>query len=208
MSTNAWAQLTTLAENGPDIKTLFAENPNRFEEFSASFDGMLLDYSKTSLTPDAMAALLSLAEAARSGRQARRDVLRQRHQHHRKTRRPAHRPPRPRQRPNPRRRPGHHARHPRNVPKALRLRRSRPQRRACRPRTASPSPTSSISASAARTSAPSWSPPALAPYHTGPRIHFVANVDGAHLTDTIRHLNPARTLIIVASKTFSAPSRP
>ena len=44
---------------------------------------------------------------------------------------------------------------------------------------------------------------ALAPYHNGPRVHFVANVDGAHLADTIRHLDPARTLIIVASKTFS-----
>ena len=44
---------------------------------------------------------------------------------------------------------------------------------------------------------------ALAPYHDGPRTHFVANVDGAHLADTLRTLDPARTLIIVASKTFT-----
>ncbi len=44
---------------------------------------------------------------------------------------------------------------------------------------------------------------ALAPYHDGPRIHFVSNVDGAHLADTIRHLDPARTLVIIASKTFT-----
>jgi len=43
---------------------------------------------------------------------------------------------------------------------------------------------------------------ALSPYHDGPRTHFVANVDGAHLADTISGLDPARTLIIVASKTF------
>jgi glucose-6-phosphate isomerase len=44
---------------------------------------------------------------------------------------------------------------------------------------------------------------ALAPYHDGPRTHFVSNVDGAHLADTIKGLDPARTLIIVASKTFT-----
>lgn len=45
--------------------------------------------------------------------------------------------------------------------------------------------------------------PALAPYAGGPRLHFVSNVDGAHLFDTLRPLNPARTLFIVASKTFT-----
>ncbi|QTL03332.1 glucose-6-phosphate isomerase [Aquabacter sp. L1I39] len=44
---------------------------------------------------------------------------------------------------------------------------------------------------------------ALAPYHDGPRCHFVSNVDGAHLTDVLRGLNPATTLFIVASKTFT-----
>jgi glucose-6-phosphate isomerase len=44
---------------------------------------------------------------------------------------------------------------------------------------------------------------ALAPYHDGPKIHFVSNVDGAHLADTIKWLDPARTLIVVASKTFT-----
>lgn len=44
---------------------------------------------------------------------------------------------------------------------------------------------------------------ALAPYHDGPRCHFVSNVDGADITDTLKGLDPARTLIIVASKTFT-----
>jgi len=44
---------------------------------------------------------------------------------------------------------------------------------------------------------------ALAPWADGPRPHYVANVDGAHLTDTLRGLDPARTLVIVASKTFT-----
>lgn len=35
------------------------------------------------------------------------------------------------------------------------------------------------------------------------RVHFVSNVDGTHLVETLRDLNPARTLFIVASKTFT-----
>ena len=44
---------------------------------------------------------------------------------------------------------------------------------------------------------------ALAPYHDGPRCHFVSNVDGAHFADTVARLDPATTLFIVASKTFT-----
>ncbi len=44
---------------------------------------------------------------------------------------------------------------------------------------------------------------ALRPYRDGPRLHFVSNVDGAHLTDVLRPLKPSTTLILVASKTFT-----
>jgi len=44
---------------------------------------------------------------------------------------------------------------------------------------------------------------ALAPYHDGPKIHYVSNVDGAHIADTLRTLNPETTLVVVASKTFT-----
>ena len=44
---------------------------------------------------------------------------------------------------------------------------------------------------------------ALAPYADGPRCHFVSNVDGAHVHDVLRGLNPETTLVIVASKTFT-----
>ena len=44
---------------------------------------------------------------------------------------------------------------------------------------------------------------ALAPYHDGPRAHFVSNVDGADIADCLRLLDPARTLVIIASKTFT-----
>ena len=44
---------------------------------------------------------------------------------------------------------------------------------------------------------------ALAPFHDGPRLHYVSNVDGAHIADVLRGLDPETTLVIVASKTFT-----
>ncbi len=45
---------------------------------------------------------------------------------------------------------------------------------------------------------------ALRPYQREDlRIHFVSNVDAADLTDTLAGLDPARTLFVVASKTFT-----
>ena len=45
---------------------------------------------------------------------------------------------------------------------------------------------------------------ALRPYgKPGLRVHFVSNVDATHLVETLRPLHPARTLFLVASKTFT-----
>ncbi|WP_299961983.1 glucose-6-phosphate isomerase [uncultured Roseobacter sp.] len=50
---------------------------------------------------------------------------------------------------------------------------------------------------------PAMAVQALSPYHDGPRCHFVSNVDGAHIADTLRGLEAKTTLVIVASKTFT-----
>jgi glucose-6-phosphate isomerase len=44
---------------------------------------------------------------------------------------------------------------------------------------------------------------ALSPFHDGPRLHFVSNIDGAHIADTLKTLHAETTLFIVASKTFT-----
>jgi len=44
---------------------------------------------------------------------------------------------------------------------------------------------------------------ALEPWVDGPAIHFVSNVDGAHLHDTLKGLDPKTTLFLIASKTFT-----
>lgn len=44
---------------------------------------------------------------------------------------------------------------------------------------------------------------ALAPWHNGPKIHFVSNIDSADLLDTLTPLAPATTLLLVSSKSFA-----
>ncbi len=44
---------------------------------------------------------------------------------------------------------------------------------------------------------------ALRPYHTSIRPHFVSNVDGTHITETLKKVDPESTLFIIASKTFT-----
>nr|CDJ95735.1 Phosphoglucose isomerase (PGI) domain containing protein [Haemonchus contortus] len=44
---------------------------------------------------------------------------------------------------------------------------------------------------------------ALRHYQVGPNVHFVSNVDGTHIAEVIKKLNPETTLFIIASKTFT-----
>ncbi|MBP3943471.1 glucose-6-phosphate isomerase [Sphingobacteriaceae bacterium WQ 2009] len=44
---------------------------------------------------------------------------------------------------------------------------------------------------------------ALKAYKTRLNLHFVSNVDGTHIAETLKELNPATTLFLIASKTFT-----
>ncbi|MCR5084300.1 MAG: glucose-6-phosphate isomerase [Succinivibrionaceae bacterium] len=44
---------------------------------------------------------------------------------------------------------------------------------------------------------------ALTPYHSRLKVHFVSNVDGTHVAETLRDLNPETTMFLIASKTFT-----
>lgn len=44
---------------------------------------------------------------------------------------------------------------------------------------------------------------ALKPYKTHLNLHFVSNVDGTHIAETLKGLNPETTLFLIASKTFT-----
>lgn len=44
---------------------------------------------------------------------------------------------------------------------------------------------------------------ALKPYKTRINLHFVSNVDGTHIAETLKGLNPETTMFLIASKTFT-----
>ncbi len=44
---------------------------------------------------------------------------------------------------------------------------------------------------------------ALKAYKNHLNLHFVSNVDGTHIVETVRNLNPETTLFLIASKTFT-----
>ncbi|WP_341989515.1 glucose-6-phosphate isomerase [Azorhizobium sp. AG788] len=199
----AWAQLAAVREatRAQPLASLF-DTPGRFETFSASLGDLLLDASKTSLTAEALAGLMALMRAA--GVEARRDAMfAGDHINSTEDRAVLH--------------------------TALRDSGVDPilvDGDDIKPGIAETLARMGTFAKAIRSGqiagahnhrftdvvnigiggsdlGPAMATLALAPYHDGPRLHFVSNVDGAHLTDVLKPLNPATTLFIIASKTFT-----
>ncbi|MBU6425884.1 MAG: glucose-6-phosphate isomerase [Rhodospirillales bacterium] len=202
MSGTDWADVMKLAAAAPDIRDLFASDPQRFANFSAHHVGILLDFSKTSLNADSLAALLALARAA--GVEAWRDAMfagetinitEKRAVLHTALRAPADAEIRVG---------GHNV-----VPEVHEtLDRFLAFAEAVRSGTIAASDgepfTDVVNIGIGGSDlGPAMATLALAPYHDGPRLHYVSNVDGAHIADTLRQLNPARTLFVIASKTFT-----
>ncbi|HXF53412.1 MAG TPA: glucose-6-phosphate isomerase [Hyphomicrobiaceae bacterium] len=184
------------------LMSLFAEDPRRFEHCSARLDDLLLDYSKCALTSVTMRLLEQLVEAADVA--GRRDAmfagLRVNFSENRAA-----------------------------LHVALRNRTGRPillDGRDVMPEIGTELARALAFAEGVRTGeivaadgrpftdvvnlgiggsdlGPAMATAALAPYHSGPRVRFVSNIDGAHLADTIAVLEPQRTLFIVSSKTFT-----
>lgn len=195
-SRNLLADLTAHFKKGApaDMRRVFERDPQRFAAFSAKADDLLLDYSKCAVNARTMKLLAALAKA--SGVEAKRDAMfagaiinttEQRAVLH----------------------------------TALRNRANTPVMAAGRD--VMPEVNAVLAAMAAfatevRTSkitdvvnigiggsdlGPAMTTLALAPYHDGPRLHYVSNVDGAHIADTLKLLKPETTLFLIASKTFT-----
>lgn len=199
-----WAELAAHrdATRERHLREFFAADPERFAGFSARLDDLLLDYSKTALSRETVALLLKLAEAADIAGQ--RDAMFAGEAINTTEGRAV-------------------------LHTALRNQSGRPvlvdgvdvmpEVEATLVRVAAFAAGvrdgSIAAADGGRFSdvvnigiggsdlGPVMATLALAPYHDGPRLHYVSNVDGAHIADTLAKLDPARTLVIVASKTFT-----
>jgi glucose-6-phosphate isomerase len=184
------------------MRKLFASDAARFERFSASADDMLLDFSKTTLTEASLNKLIELVRA--TGVEARRDAMFAGEAINITEGRAV-------------------------LHTALRNRSQRPVIVAGRDvmpdvravlanmdRFCDGVRSGTIAASDGKPFTdvvnigiggsdlgPVMVTLALSPYHDGPRTHFVSNIDSAHLVDILKGLDPARTLFIVASKTFT-----
>ncbi|QAX29558.1 glucose-6-phosphate isomerase [Leisingera sp. NJS204] len=188
-------------ECGESISGLFEKDPNRADMFSVRFEALLFDYSKTQITVEVRAALTALCSQQNVA--GRRDAMfeggeinetEQRAVLHTALRDPDG--------------PeliveGEDIRAP------LRATLGRMERLARRVRSgklAGPGGpfTDVVNIGIGGSDlGPVMAALALAPYHDGPRCHFVSNVDGAHIHDILQRIDPKTTLVIVASKTFT-----
>ncbi len=177
----------------PDMRKAFAKG-DRFTEFSATQADMLLDYSKTQVTAKTMRLLNTLAKAAdvegKRDAMMRGDVINTtegRAVLHTALRRPKSEIVMVA---------GHNVVHDvHDVLEAM-------ARFATDIRKSKITDVVNIGIGGSDLG-PAMATLALAPYHDGPRLHFVSNVDGAHIADTLKTLNPETTLFLVASKTFT-----
>ena len=201
---DAWARLAREAERLAvvSLRRLFAEDPERFERFSFGLDDLLVDFSKEKIDAGALAALLDLAREA--GIEAKRDAMYAGEAINVTERRAVLHPA---------------LRHgagdrvlvegedvvpavERTLERFLAFAESVRDGRygGVEGRPFSDVVNIGIGGSDL---GPAMAARALAPDADGPRVHFVSNVDGAHLADVLKPLDPAATLLVVASKTFT-----
>jgi glucose-6-phosphate isomerase len=190
----AFKALKAHAKTGlPDMRKVFVKG-DRFQEFSARLDDLLLDYSKCRVTAKTMSLLAALAKAAdvegKRDRMLRGDVINVtegRAVLHTALRRPKSEIIMVG---------GHNVVHDiHDVLEAMAA-------FATEMRRSSITDVVNIGIGGSDLG-PAMATLALAPYHDGPRCHFVSNVDGAHIADTLKGLKPETTLFLVASKTFT-----
>ena len=197
----AWERLQHLGQGarGDSIAALFADE-TRFARFSLQADGLLFDYSKTLLDDARRAALLGLVQAA--GLEQRRDALFAGVRVNETESRPAlHMAWRAGAQ-------GQFAIDGQDIMGPLhatdaRLMAFAEAVRAGHAQGAGGAICDVVNIGIGGSDlGPAMAVAALGPYADGPRCHFVSNVDGAHLHDSLAGLDPRRTLVIVASKTF------
>jgi glucose-6-phosphate isomerase len=192
----AFADLRAHRKTGSptDMRKAFARDPKRFDTFSARSDDLLLDYSKCAVISRTMKLLASLARAADV--EGKRDAMFNGEIINTTEGRAV-------------------------LHTALRNRASTPVMVAGRDLMPDVNAVlAAMAAFAAQVRAskitdvvnigiggsdlgPAMTTLAMAPYHDGPRLHYVSNVDGAHIADTLKTLAPETTLFLIASKTFT-----
>ena len=188
--------------SGVHARKLFAEDPERGERFQITFDDLTFDYSRQKITAETVELLAELGEAARlpeaieamysgaavnrtEGRAALHPALRARDGYW----------------------PTPDGRCAREMAAGVRerVRAFVGRLRAGLVLGATGSPITDIVSLGVGGSdlGPFMAARAFEPFTDGPGVHFIANLDGIELSETLRRLHPSKTLILVASKSFT-----
>ncbi|MDM9626235.1 glucose-6-phosphate isomerase [Rhizobium sp. S152] len=193
---------TAAATKATDIRAAFAADPKRFSRFTASLDDLLMDFSKTAVNDEVLALLVKLAETG--GVEAKRDeMFSGKAINFTENRAVLHTALRNRS----------------NTPVLVDGKDVMPDVNgvlAAMGKFADGIRSGALKGATGKAITdvvnigiggsdlgPVMATLALAPYHDGPRAHFVSNIDGAHIADVLKLVQPETTLFIVASKTFT-----
>ncbi len=203
-STRAWAELSThFSEIGTaHMRTLFNSDSIRFEKFHIAFEGILVDYSKNRLNQKTVELLLALGRECRL-QEAIDDMFSGKSINATEGRAVLHTALRNRSN-----RPvlvdGHDV-----MPDVNRVLRqvesisnlvTRGEWKGFTGKSITDIVNIGIGGSDL---GPLMVTEALRPYQLNVKPRFVSNVDGTHLTEVLKRLNPETTLFIIASKTFT-----
>ena len=185
------------------MRDLFAQDPNRFDKFSARFGDILLDYSKNRITEETLSLLLKLAEAAKVSEWAAKmfngekiNTTEDRAVLHVALRNRSNRPIIV---------DGRDVMPDVNRVLAHMKKFSDDIRNGSWTGYTGKRITDVVNIGIGGSDlGPVMATEALKPYSKRDlRVHFVSNVDGTHIAETTRDLDPETTLFIVASKTFT-----
>ncbi len=201
----AWRELQAhkLEVEGLQMRNMFIEDSSRFERFSLQWEGLMLDYSKNRITPHTMELLLNLARNA--GLEKKRDEMfagepinytERRAVLHTALRRP----------------PGYSLELD-GLDLSTEIADVLAQMKNCCERVISGTWTGYTGKRmtdvvnigiGGSDLGPCMVTEALRPFAHGQlQVHFVSNIDGTHISETLKKLNPETTLFIIASKTFT-----
>ncbi|MEM9286343.1 MAG: glucose-6-phosphate isomerase [Pseudomonadota bacterium] len=202
---NAWGALSALAttDGQAELRTLFARDPGRFERFSRQACGLFVDLSKTRVTDAVIDALFALAREAeleerRTSMFAGAPINTT---EHRAVLHTALRDTRY----------GTYLVDGEDVMPLIETVRQRMKdyteaviSGSIKGATGKPLTTVVNIGIGGSDLGPVMVTEALKPYHAqGRSVHFVSNVDGTHITEVLRQVDPETTLFCVASKTFT-----
>ena len=202
--TTAWQKLTShfLSMQATHLRELFAEDPNRFEEFHLDLNGILIDYSKNIINHETIQTLVELAEEVEL-RTAIEGMFNGDKINQTENRSVLHVALRNRSN-TPIRVDGQDVMPEINkVLAQMKAFSDRLQNGSWKGSSGKPITDIVNIGIGGSDLGPLMVTEALKSYRKNITPHFVSNVDGTHIAETVKNLNPETTLFIIASKTFS-----